>query len=1245
MKKGIIPLLAAVMLMTGAQVVRADTDPSWGVSTKSVNVTVPANIGIIMNEDGTNTVSDFTIVNGTELPMEIKNVTLSPKNGWSLADSGYKFTRNQKKISLSFNGNTLVSGNNKVDINVDYDKKYTVPIDVKRGAWTTTNKESAFDMGIQYDFGTRQFQITFDSGVSPIKANNGTSVTVPSAKKDHYDFLGWKNKSGKIISAGSSYVMPVGGDSFTAQWKPHEYKLTFNTNGGTLTNPPTSYNYETETFNLPTPTRNGYTFNGWYSGDTKVTSIPKGSSGDKTFTAKWTANKYSITYNLNGGTSGGSNPSSYTIESATFTLVNPTRTGYTFTGWSGTGISGVSTSVSVQKGSTGNRSYTANWDANSYTYDIVYKSESGKTLGTATVTGDFDTSKTVEAKEISGYTKPASQKVNFDSVNKKTITFTYDIIEYSISYKLNGGSVSANPSRYNVESNSITLNNPARTGYTFKGWTGSNGTTPQTSVTIGKGSTGNKTYTANWKANNYTVKFDPNGGTITGASSITKGYEEALGTLPVASKGSGYKFLGWYTAKTGGTKITESTKMPLNGATYYAHYEVIYTLTVTDDNGNKVVVVTPDTSSTGDDIKFKLPLKDGYDLAQSEITVDASEFNNGVLSKPYYYAHKLEIKIVDSVVSSNNITKVIEVGGSYTLPNTTDLGQTKRELLGYSDTQGGDVTHNLADPITYSGREANALINSNHKETITLYAKYAGKPYPVIDKEKFWNFMSDLMNKYRGLFTQNNSVILSMGGQGTHDAVYVKDVDLAEDPNYPIYGMLVYYDRISSWGVNVYSPNEETIYYPEDSSYFFSGDKIAYWESGDQLDQGSMMKIFIETDEKISGKDIINASHMFYNMPPLVSADIPTDSVNIEDASYMYSKTVFSSFNDNTLDKFPSSPTNMSHMFFDAFVNDPISTEFPELDFSNATDVSYMCSVTDEFFDHYAGYQGYGNWCEPATIITNSYKYKMPNVVNAEGLFKGYKFYGYATSSTDEISISMPNVKNVSYLAEDSDVYIPIINDGSFEGIETARGMYKNNTTKYYYYREITWHINTDCDYSEILYGSNMIDGILYLTYYDDLGLSICESIEEEHSSSTYASGSDLSIILKDKRPSSDVPDIEEPGLSDPSLDDDSQDVPDIEEPGLSDPSLDDTDQGTSEPDDTVPDVPDTPEVDAPELEIPSDDTDNSNSGADVVLPDTDESTTNDGVSDGLESVTEPGDISLFYGYNYGTNLHCVLGF
>ncbi|MBR3153268.1 MAG: InlB B-repeat-containing protein, partial [Clostridia bacterium] len=63
-----------------------------------------------------------------------------------------------------------------------------------------------------------------------------------------------------------------------------------------------------------------------------------------------------------------------------------------------------------------------------------------------------------------------------------------------------------------------------------------------------------------------------NGGTTANPATITKQYGAKLGTLPTTSK-EGYIFKGWFTSQTGGSQITADTTMPINGATYYAHWE------------------------------------------------------------------------------------------------------------------------------------------------------------------------------------------------------------------------------------------------------------------------------------------------------------------------------------------------------------------------------------------------------------------------------------------------------------------------------------------------------------------------------------------------------------------------------------------------------------------------------------------------------------------------------------------------
>ncbi|MBR3133683.1 MAG: leucine-rich repeat protein [Clostridia bacterium] len=106
-------------------------------------------------------------------------------------------------------------------------------------------------------------------------------------------------------------------------------------------------------------------------------------------------------------------------------------------------------------------------------------------------------------------------------------------------------------------------------GYTGKWYNGDNLIgAPGAEYTIDN----NITLTAKAEANTYTVNFDSNGGSQASPTSITKKYGETIGTLPTTTK-DGDIFKGWWTAQTGGEQITADTTMPLNGATYYAHWE------------------------------------------------------------------------------------------------------------------------------------------------------------------------------------------------------------------------------------------------------------------------------------------------------------------------------------------------------------------------------------------------------------------------------------------------------------------------------------------------------------------------------------------------------------------------------------------------------------------------------------------------------------------------------------------------
>ena len=157
---------------------------------------------------------------------------------------------------------------------------YTVKFDANGGSGTMSDQN--------FTYGTSQ----------NLTANNFT--------RTGYTFAGWAtsangNKVYDDIQSVSNLSTTNGATvTLYAKWTPINYTITYHTNGGIGTMTPTSYTIETETFDLPTPAKTGYTFNGWYTqsnfSDSPVTQITKGSTGDKTFYAKWTEKAANTVY-------------------------------------------------------------------------------------------------------------------------------------------------------------------------------------------------------------------------------------------------------------------------------------------------------------------------------------------------------------------------------------------------------------------------------------------------------------------------------------------------------------------------------------------------------------------------------------------------------------------------------------------------------------------------------------------------------------------------------------------------------------------------------------------------------------------------------------------------------------------------------------------------------------------------------------------------------------------------------------
>lgn len=191
---------------------------------------------------------------------------------------------------------------------------------------------------------------------------------------------------------------------------------------------------------------------------------------------------------------------------------------------------------------------------------------------------------------------------------------------YSITYNLNGGTMSGQKTSYTV-ADSFTLPQPTKTGYTFSGWTGTGLSSYTKSVTIPKGSFGNRNYTANWIPNGYTLTFnynrpsDSSYETMSGNNTASKGvsYNAGYGVLPTPSL-QGWKFAGWFTAASGGSQVINTTKYTIAGnQTLYAHWTPItWTVKYDANNGSGTMADTKHAYMTVVKLNKNTFFRNGY---------------------------------------------------------------------------------------------------------------------------------------------------------------------------------------------------------------------------------------------------------------------------------------------------------------------------------------------------------------------------------------------------------------------------------------------------------------------------------------------------------------------------------------------------------------------------------------------------------------------------------------------------------
>jgi uncharacterized repeat protein (TIGR02543 family) len=481
-------------------------------------------------------------------------------------------------------------------------------------AWVTGDIHVYLD---DFEMKSSGYTITYNANngtVTPVfgtvVAGGGTLASLPTPTRAGYTFDGWFTSSSGGTEVTTSTVFNRN-TTIYAQWTLITYTVMFDANGGTVTTESGITGVGGTLSSLPTPTRVGYVFEGWFTAITGGSAVTTSTtfSANATIYARWTP-IYTVTFNANGGT----------VTSATATtgtggklasLPTPTRTGYTFVGWFTAETGG--TAVTASRVYSENTTIYAQWTL--ITYTVTFNTNSGTVTPTSGTTGAGGTLASLPEPVRTNYifvgwftASTGGTEVTTSTVfTANTTIYARWIAIYIVTFNANSGVVTPTSDTTGTDGTLVSLPTPTRDGYTFNGWFTS--TTGGTAVTESRVYSANATIYAQWTLITYTITFDATGGTITPESGTT-GTGWRLASLPTPTR-TGHAFDGWFTAETGGERVTTSAVFSAD-ATIYARWTLVtYTVTFNASSGT----VTPASGTTGEGwtlASLPEPTRSGY---------------------------------------------------------------------------------------------------------------------------------------------------------------------------------------------------------------------------------------------------------------------------------------------------------------------------------------------------------------------------------------------------------------------------------------------------------------------------------------------------------------------------------------------------------------------------------------------------------------------------------------------------------
>ena len=403
-----------------------------------------------------------------------------------------------------------------------------------------------------------------------IIVKKGESFTAPSAEGlprpdgiSEDAQLYWSDENGNCYKPGDTVPADVSMLSITGDYEVIYLPGTYGT-GSAVTDMKPHNNILTLRGALFT--RAGYTQVGWATvdGGEKVYGFEDIYTKNEALTLYpvWNTNKYTITFDTNGGSEIAPITQDYGTEITA--PDNPTRKGYTFKGWD----KEIPETMPAE-----NITVKAQWKINQYT--ITFDTNGGSEI--APITQDYGT-------EITAPDNPTRKGYTFKGWDKEipktmpaeniTVKAQWEINQYTIAFDTNGGSEIA-PITQDYGTEITAPDNPTRKGYTFKGW---DKEIPETMPAE------NITVKAQWKINQYTITFDTNGGSE--IAPITQDYGTEI-TAPDKPTRKGYTFKEW------DKEIPET--MPAENITVKAQWKINqYTIAFDTNGGSDIAPITQD---------------------------------------------------------------------------------------------------------------------------------------------------------------------------------------------------------------------------------------------------------------------------------------------------------------------------------------------------------------------------------------------------------------------------------------------------------------------------------------------------------------------------------------------------------------------------------------------------------------------------------------------------------------------------